>query len=314
MSIHGLPLDQIIFALDLSLQAFNDGGVLPASFTLHGTFGGGVTAMPKFVVGTSDGNLYIVIRGSTEPHDFALNLQGTFVPFLDGCAHAGVLAASRWTIAQARQFIDAATGQIIVTGHSLGGSASAVVAAILALEEKRPNVIAIAAASFPVISPNLQHQTEPFITSLVFARDIVPQLTGTNCKNLLLALSGNDPSQAAAIAGAALVQLFSGILRSRGVTDQSVYEALSHSLPAAVPAVLNAPTPPFELRSGGSVWGINRTADGGFSVDPYEEGRALTMPEVLVGVVDHTLLGLVEALRAIPRGKPTGPVEVEDLD
>jgi hypothetical protein len=313
-SINGVPLPEIIFSLDLSLQAFAEGGSFPAAFTQLATFGGGETFFPKVTVGTASGSTYIVVRGSTEPADFALNLQGAFTPFLTGCAHDGVLRASRWIIEQSRQFIDSATGRVIVTGHSLGGSCAAVIATILALEEKKPNVIAIAAAPFPVLSPDLQKATEPFVTSLIFARDIVPQLTGSNCKQLLLSIAGTDSVQAPIVAGAALVQLFTSILKSRGVNDHVLFQSLAQSLASAVPGVLGAPVPPFELRIGGAAFGVNRTPSGGFTIDPYEEGRILTMPEVLVGVVDHNLAALVQALRVIDAPTPAGPAEVEDLD
>jgi hypothetical protein len=166
-------------------------------------------------------------------------------------------------------------------------------------------VIAISAAAFPSLSPDLQKATEPYITSLVFGRDIVPQLTVSTCKKLLLSMGGSDPSELEMVSGTALTQFFSSIMRSRGVSDPKLFESLDSILRKAVTQVLKAYRPKFELRSGGVVRGVTRGPEG-YAIEPYEEGRELEMMDVLTGVGDHNLEALVEGLRSLAEADPNG--------
>jgi hypothetical protein len=295
--LNGVSVEQIILACEISYQAFNFDSY-PASFTLLSAFGGGETLMPRVVVGMAGGSLYIVIRGSTEPADFALSLQSARVPFLTGECHEGHLTASRWIITQARSLIDKATGQIVATGHSLGGSCAAIVAAILRLEEKRENVIGIAAATYPAVSAEVQEATKPFVTSLVYGRDPIPQLTDRNCQTLLKEIGGSNPLTAVQNASMVLVGLFVNMLKARGMDNPLLLASLAHQLPAAVPQVLEAQLPELPLRSGGVVLGIT-LKDGKAVVEPYVEGKQLTVDWVTTGVTDHNQLALIQALKTL---------------
>ena len=320
LSIHGVPLDQITLCLEGSDQYFNHSRVPPPLKKLV-VGGGGSTCMPRFYCAKADDDLYIVIRGATEAHDFMTVLNMAHEPLAGGEVHGGVLACSRWIIAQCRAHIDACKGNIIVTGHSLGGACSAVIAMILRLEEKRGNVTAITAGAFPVFTDDLKKISEEFVTALVYNNDVVPNFTQKAIVSLVGTLGAAAPNvppeQARDAANVVIYQMLEGVLRSRGVTDAAVFAALKEAIPKATKLLSELPKGAKDLFCAGDVTRVAIGPDGSPSLQRFVPAKSLNMLMIPAQVMDHNLQLLLAALRKLARPAPAaakGPQEVEDLD
>lgn len=318
-SIHGVPIDQIAYCLELSDQYFNYNKVVPPLKRLM-TGGGGSTLMPRFFCGTIGDDLYIVTRGATEAHDFLTVLNMAQEPLAGGEVHSGVLGCARYIISQCRTHIDNCKGKIIVTGHSLGGATSAMIAAVLRLEEKRETVSAITAAAFPVFTRDLKEQSKSFITAVVYNNDIVPSLTRKNLTTFIRSLGAGSPNtppeQANAAACAMLVPMLEGILRSRGVTDEAVFAGLRDAVPRAVESLTSLPKGMKDVFCAGDVTRVVIGPNGAISLQPFTEGQPLNPIMIPMGVADHNLQLLIAALKKLanPPQPATGPQEIDDLD
>jgi hypothetical protein len=153
-------------------------------------------------------------------------------------------------------------------------------------------VIGIAAATYPAVSAEVQEATKLFVTSLIYGRDPIPQLTDRNCQALLKAIGGPNSMMAVPIASMALGKLFIEILKARGMDNPELIGSLTQQIPAVVPQILSAQLPELPLRSGSVVLGIT-LKDGKAVVEAYVEGQQLTMEWATIGVADHNQLALI---------------------
>jgi hypothetical protein len=302
-SFNGIPLDKIILAMDASDQAFNN-NTLPPSLTKIAEFGGGASGAPLTFLAKTGNDLYIIVRGSTEASDFLLGFQAIRAPFLIGQVHAGVLQAAQLIIQQSRSQIDECKGEIVVTGHSLGGSVSAAIAAMLRMGEKRTNVIAITAASFPIFDPPMKKATESFVTGFIYRDDPIPHLTLRNVQNLVRDLSGAaqgvPPEMQMATAAGNIIKWLSGVFHSRGVNDPTLLQSLEAAAPAIVGGILTA-QPEEDLVSAGTVFRVGEIVD--ITIEPFVEGKTMGAKEVVETVGDHNQQKLIAALKKVASAK-----------
>jgi hypothetical protein len=299
LAINGVPLKKILFCMDASDLAFNQ-DKLPAPMEKLAAFGSGESGAPLTWIGREGPDIYIIIRGSTEASDFLIGFQAAHTPFLQGEIHEGAYRASRYILEQSRRYIEECKGEIILTGHSLGGSCAAVVAAILRLEEKRSNVSAITAASFPVFDSRLKKATEPFITGFIYGNDPVPFMTERNVQRIMLEFGGSAPGipeeQVAQTAQANIVKWLKGVLESRGFQDQELVPTLNAAAPAIVSAILSR-IPGPDLLSAGVSFRVTLNEKDSVDVEPFIDGKELGARELLMTVIDHNQQQLIGCLR-----------------
>lgn len=323
--INGYPLDFIIKCAEASEGGFNV-GEFPPQLEKIITRGGPTENMPLFFLAKEKGSedLYIAVRGATETCDFVRVLNFKHSPFLTGEVHGGVLEAARYVISESRKYIDACKGRIICTGHSLGGSTSAIIAAILRLEEKRENVICISEAPFPVFTEDIKKLTETFATSIIYNNDVVPLLSHKNIYTFLHQMvppeAQQNPQIAAAAVGQIVQQLIIGILKSRGVTDPDVINSIREKIPVIVSNLMQSPSDQKELYLPGKMFQVIMKGQNLYEIAPFVEGNPLpNILSLMIGVQDHSLQLLLRGLETIahppPPPKPaSGPNEVDDLD
>lgn len=314
-AINGVSLDQILFCYEASDSFFhNDTLIEPIELVAKG--GSGETGMPLFFAGRVNEDLYIVVRGATEAHDFLTVLNFAHIPLADGEVHAGVLKAARWIIEQCRQYIDECKGHIYVTGHSLGGATSAVIATLLRLEEGKTNVTAITAAAFPVFTEPLRKKSEEFVTALVYNNDIVPHLTHKAIIAIINQFTGGQLSpQALIMAQMMLQQMIEGILKTRGMDDPKIFASLQQKLPQQMMQLMmlaQSDCPDLELA--GVVTRVVIGQDSEPSLAEFTSGIALNPLMIPLMVQDHNLQLLIEALKKLNVPIPDGPTVTDDLD
>ena len=230
-----------LIRLCLSLQDFTPfGSPLPSPLNKIISRGGGTTLKPFFYLAKGNDDLYICIRGASEPGDFAIVLDFEREDFLTGKAHHGVLESSRWIISECEKYINECKGRIICTGHSLGGATSAMIATILKLEKKLNNIIAISFAPFPIFTKEISNQTETFIWSFVYGNDLVPRLNSNVIASLVNMFVPPGPNQQNGIIMLQniLMQMLQGILRTNGITDNNSLYQLQQKLPNLVNILL----------------------------------------------------------------------------
>lgn len=323
---NGASIDTMVFLLHASIEVFDDRD-MPAPLEKIITRGGNNCGKPMFFVAKANDDLYIIIRGATEPSDFMIVLDLNQEKFLDGEVHAGVLRASRWIIEQSRELIESCKGKIYVSGHSLGGACAGMVSAILRLEENKENVYGFTAASFPVFSPNIKAKTESFITSVVYNNDVVPKLTRSNISTIVMMMQMMMPQQEGAnpiaMVSGMIQQMLEGLLRARGIEDPAIYNALREKCPVIVQTLMGslqgAQVADFTLP--GVVYQVRLTPEGPQLI-PFQEGPAMLNPMlVMAGVADHDKVALKNSLHTIahppppPTQTPTGnPTVTDDLD
>lgn len=324
-NLNGYPLDFILKCAKASEGGFNI-GEFPPQLERIITRGGPKEEMPLFFLAKEKGSedLYIAVRGATETCDFVRVLNFKHSPFLNGEVHAGVLEAARYVISESRKYIDACKGRIICTGHSLGGSTSAIIAAILRLEEKRENVISISEAPFPVFTEDIRKLTESFATTIVYNNDVVPLLSHKNIYTFLLQMvppeAQQNPQMAAMAVGQIVQQLIIGIMKTRGVTDPDIINSIREKVPVIVSNLMQSPSNQKELYLPGKLFQVAMRGQNLFEIVQFIEGRPLpNVLSLMIGVQDHSLQLLIEGLETIahppPPPKPaSGPNEVDDLD
>lgn len=315
--INGICIDQILFCFEASDNYFhNDTLISPIQLAMQG--GSGTTGMPLFFVGLVGDDVYIVVRGATEAHDFLTVLNFAHEKLADGEVHAGVLNASRWIISQARQYIDNCKGHIYVTGHSLGGACSSVIATVLRLEEGRTNVTAITAAAFPVFTEPLRKKSEEFVTAFVYNNDIVPHLTHKALVAIIQQFTGGQLSpQGLMIAQMMLQQMIEGILKTRGMDDPKIFASLQQTLPQQMMQLMMlAQSPVDDLEVAGVVNRVAMNQALEPSLVPFTGGLGAINPLMIpLMVQDHNLQLLIAALKTLfKQPQQTGPVVTDDLD
>ena len=283
--INNVPLDFINECLKVSDAGFNMKN-LPLGLDKIITRGGGETEMPLFFLAQGYQDcLFLVIRGATETHDFIRCLNFDPVDFMGGKVHAGVYKAAKWIIKQSRRYIDQWCGRIIVVGHSLGAATGSTVAAILRLQERRENVTAITAGSFPVFSSNIRKLTKPFITSFVYNNDVVPKLSLKNIKAFLPMISG-------------IVQILQSILVQNGINIERLplLETVSRQITKIKQQQITT-----DLFCPGTVSRVRLNSESQtYDIVPFKDGEPIyDIMSALAGVKDHSLQSLIAGLDEI---------------
>lgn len=265
---------------------------LPSPNVMATSNGGGSTLMPYFYVAKNGDDLVIAVRGAAEPGDFMLVLDFERTDFCGGKAHNGVLRAARWIIEKSRSFIDACTGRIVTCGHSLGGSTSAMIAAILILEEHRQNVFAVSIAPFPILTPDLCKQLEPYITSFAFRRDVVPRLSSKNTGLIVrsfVPVNTQTPQAKQMIMGIAQM-VISGILQVTNFNNPQTDQTIREQLPQITERLLATTTTEeiYEFYLPGKAYYIDYDQDGIPYARPYsEQDTVFNMQMLMQGINDH---------------------------
>jgi hypothetical protein len=269
------------------------GSDLPAPNVKLITRGGGATLMPFFFACENGPDLFICIRGASEPADFLLVLDFEREDFAGGKAHRGVLRAARWIIDECRRFIDACTGRIVCCGHSLGGASSGMVAAVLTLEEHRPNVIGICQAPFPILSAELSEQLDASVTSFAFRNDIVPRLTSANVGSLVRMFAPPGPNQQQGIAAISgiVAQIMQGIMMQNPWGGTAIHGNVQEQLPVVVDRLMRTSreTEPHEFVLAGRPYLLGFGPNAEPTVRRYvaEDGVA-NLAAFIMAIADHS--------------------------
>eukprot|EP00898_Chlorokybus_atmophyticus_P003921 jgi/Chlat1/452/Chrsp103S01067 len=153
--------------------------------------------------------IVFAVRGSLHTTDALTNICADAVPFLDGYAHGGMLAAARRLANTCFPVVAAALRKypeydLIFTGHSLGGGVAVLLSMLL--HHKDPD-IADAVSSNPdwnthplnamqavrcyafappsLVSLGLSQGCKEYVSSLICGKDCVPSLSVANAQRLL---------------------------------------------------------------------------------------------------------------------------------
>ncbi|KAK8860782.1 hypothetical protein M9Y10_012448 [Tritrichomonas musculus] len=268
------------------------GSELPSPNVRVMTRGGGATFKPYFYVAKNSNDLIITVRGAAEPGDFLLVLDFTRVDFAGGKAHKGVLEAARWIIDQARKYIDECTGKIVCCGHSLGGATSAMIAAVLTLEEKRKNVFAVSIAPFPILTQDLCQQIEPYVTSFAFRNDVVPKLSAKNTGLIVKSFVpvGSQNEQAKQMLQGIAQNVIYGILQVSGFADQTTIREIQNQLPQITDRLIACASTEekYEFFLPGKAYYLNYDQNGIPYARPYtEQDGIFNISVLMVGISDH---------------------------
>lgn len=285
-------MDIIRLGAEMSELVF-PGAELPSPYERVITRGGGSTLMPFFFAAKSGNDLIISIRGAAEPGDFMLVLEFQRVDFAGGKAHSGVLRAARWIIQQTRKYIDECTGKIVSCGHSLGGSTSAMVAAVLLLEEHRENVYSVSMAPFPILTQELCDQISATVTSFAYRNDVVPKLTSKNIGQLvrMFVPPGPQGNQAKGMIMGIAQQLIMGILQSNVYTDPTTLSSIQTQIPIIADRLMSMANveEPYEFYLPGKAFYIDNDQDGFPFARLYtQQDGLLNLALVMNGMMDHS--------------------------
>lgn len=199
-SIYGLPLN-VASAPRVSLTKVTDRGIicrrtgvapsdlLVAEFTTS-------TFLPAHYVAIdrSINAIVVCIRGTANIVDSFTDIAATHDPLsiqatgpegldtVDGFAHTGMLRSARNLFAKIRAPILAAVKEhdgfeLLVTGHSMGGAITALLALIMNDDPDFPRATAICIAPPPCMTHELAEATESNTITLVNGPDIVPRIS-----------------------------------------------------------------------------------------------------------------------------------------
>ena len=254
--------------------------------------GGSNTFMPYYYVAKNENDLIIAVRGAAEPGDFMLVLDFTRIDFCGGKAHKGVLEAARYIIQKSRQHIDACTGRIICCGHSLGGATSAMIAAVLILEEHKTNVRAVSIAPFPILTQELCRQIEPYVTSFAFRKDVVSRLSAKNTGLIVRSIVpiGAQTEQSKQMIMGIAQTVISGILQVSGFSNAQTESQIRQQLPQITDRLISCASTEekFEFYLPGKAYYLDYDQDGIPYARPYTEQDAVFNMQILMqGIYDH---------------------------
>ena len=293
-SIPVLSIAQIRKCAKLSEYLLNTSN-LP--FGLHTVLvsGGGQSMMPYFFVSSDGTDLYITIRGSCEPADFIMDLEFDRIEYSTGKVHSGIFRGAKFIIGESLKGIQSCTGNVFVTGHSMGGSLSAMVALILRTDYGMNNVYAVSLAPFPVMSLDLASECEPFVVSFVYNNDAVPRLTSKNISALVNTFAPPSNPNGKFMLMMMGQQLLGGFVQASGGSQGQVAE-LQTKIQVIVDKLMEMVNKEeeFEFFLPGIVYHF--TPSNVTRVDPYDfaEGTA----DLLTGVMDHNFVSYENCLMA----------------
>jgi len=143
-------------------------------------------------------DVLLVVRGTKELGD--LLSDGILEPsnFRGGKAHAGIMAAGRYLVEKHNQTLvhlleESGTKKIHLTlvGHSLGAGAAAI-AAMEWYDQPGIQVKAIGFGCPALMSLDLSHSTQDYITTVVADADVVPRSSGITIANMILDIASYD--------------------------------------------------------------------------------------------------------------------------
>lgn len=142
----------------------------------------------SFIIFLYKESLVLSFRGTVNPRDISFDLKFEYSEFYEGCAHDGIKRLGKSFIKEHWHEVKSAQKRyqrpnLIVTGHSLGGSIALMVGYI-AIREKlidNDNIEIVAYAPAPIMSKNLMRRFDNII-NFTYSNDIVPLLSyGTVC-------------------------------------------------------------------------------------------------------------------------------------
>eukprot|EP00898_Chlorokybus_atmophyticus_P003642 jgi/Chlat1/4279/Chrsp29S04368 len=203
-AVAGLQLQDIV------LSAWSPDLFCPCAYV-------GVDHSQKWVV--------VAVRGSLDNADWLTDLSADSVPFLNGWAHRGMVAAARRLAESHLPAVASALDQnpgyeLVITGHSLGAGVASLLAMLLhendygvisstfqsakstvrippqknwALLERLTNPRCFAYAPPSIVSLPLAQNCSSYVTSIVCGDDVVPSLSIGNLQFLVSGLQGVLP-------------------------------------------------------------------------------------------------------------------------
>jgi hypothetical protein len=258
---------------------------------------------PYFYACRKGDDLFIMSREAADVGDFLLILDWDMEELGEGKVHRGVLEAARWVIGECRKLIDECPGQIVTSGHSLGGAISAMITAILVLEEHRENVTAVCLGSLPIFSSELVPKVKSFITTFVYGDDIIARLTSQCVANFVKFFI---PPDEACMPGVRICmqgmcgQLVQGIMMQNRDTsyDPEVFRRLQVQIPRIVEGLVQEASGHENCRFflPGEVL-LMSPSGGGWRIRHFEEqDNNIGCCTLLSGIHDHSIQNYEEAL------------------
>jgi len=146
-------------------------------------------------------NIIVTIRGTGNVEDCFTDIDAESVPFHAGLAHRGMLCCAQFLDRRLRRIVRNLSRKhseynIVITGHSLGGGAATLLAIIWHHDRmfgSRVRGVAFAAAA--CVSKELSRSCTEFVTSVIYADDLVSRLSlGAleNIRHILVAMCSED--------------------------------------------------------------------------------------------------------------------------
>lgn len=146
-------------------------------------------------------NIIVTIRGTANVEDCFTDIHAESVPFHVGHAHRGMLCCAQFLDRRLRRIVRNLSRKhlkynIVITGHSLGGGAATLLAIIWHHDRmfgSRVRGVAFAAAA--CVSKELSRYCTEFVTSVIYADDLVSRLSlraVENLRRILVAMCSED--------------------------------------------------------------------------------------------------------------------------
>jgi len=140
--------------------------------------------------------IVVTIRGTANVEDVLTDVHAESAPFHVGHTHRGILCSAQYLDRELRDFVKNTSKshedwEIVVTGHSLGGAVATVLAIIWHNDASiGSKVRAISFAAAACLSKPLAEDCIGFVTSVVYADDLVSRLSLGSVENLRHILVG----------------------------------------------------------------------------------------------------------------------------
>jgi len=134
--------------------------------------------------------IVVTVRGTANVEDILTDVHAESTPFHVGHAHRGMLCSAQYLDRGLRKLVTENSKnnpnyEVIVTGHSLGG-AIATVLAIMWHNDRviGPKVRCISFAAAACVSMPLAEDCKGFVTSIIYADDLISRLSMKSVENL----------------------------------------------------------------------------------------------------------------------------------